>query len=127
MQFGSDWRLSYSRWFLADWVTALLFALAILALAARSTDKTDAVEKTAPWIRYLAFHSFGIYLLHYPLLLVAAAMGFASQGWLTGTLITVTVVALCVLMSALFSKSRPAWQGLLQRRIWRVSRPVPEA
>ena len=128
VQFGSDWRLAYSRWFLADWVTAALFAATILALAARGDAMAEhasldvrAQRATPPWIRALAFHSFGIYLLHYPLLLLAVALGLASQGVVVGVLVTALVIGLCVGVSVLCARTRPGWQRVLRLSIGRAT------
>jgi peptidoglycan/LPS O-acetylase OafA/YrhL len=122
-QWGADMRLSYSRWFAADWVTAGVFVSVMLVIAARGVAPTssDASGRSgaSTWKRWLAFHSFGIYLLHYPLLLLAAAFGLARFGAGTGLLTVFAVVALSVAMSAAFSRTRPLWQGLLGRSILR--------
>ena len=122
-QWGADMRLSYSRWFAADWVTAGVFVSVMLVIAARGVAQTssDGAGRSgaSAWMRWLAFHSFGIYLLHYPLLLLAAAFGLARFGAGTGLLTVFAVVALSVAMSAVFSRTRPLWQGLLARSILR--------
>ncbi len=122
-QWGAEMRLSYSRWFAADWVTAGVFVAVMLAIAARTVTPTssDATSRNGPraWIRWLAFHSFGIYLMHYPLLLLAAAVGLARFGAGTGLLTVLAVVALSVALSAAFSRTRPLWQRLLGRSILR--------
>ena len=106
-------RLSYSRWFLSDWVIALGFAAMILTIAGRDVEPGSP---PSPLIRSLAFHSFGIYLFHYPILLLAAAFGLASQGPLTGALVIVAAVLSCIGLSACFAPSRKVWQDLLSRK-----------
>lgn len=103
-------RLSESRWFLSDWVIALGFAAMILWIAGRDAKP---VSPPSPLIRSLAFHSFGIYLFHYPILLLAAAYGLASKGPLAGVLVIVTAVLACIGLSACFAPSRKVWQDLL--------------
>ena len=103
-------RLANSRWFLSDWVIALGFAAMILTIAGRDVEPGS---KPSPLIRSLAFHSFGIYLFHYPVLLLAAACGLASQGPLTGALVIVAAVLSCIGLSACFAPSRKVWQDLL--------------
>ena len=106
-------RLKESRWFLADWITAVVFAGAVIAAASR---RGAAHARNPRWVEALAFHSFGIYLLHYPLLLLAAALGGAALSGAARMLIVCAVVAACVALSAAFSRSRRLWSDLLLRR-----------
>jgi peptidoglycan/LPS O-acetylase OafA/YrhL len=85
----------------------------ILTIAA--SDANDA-PPSPPWIRSLAFHSFGIYIFHYPVLLLAAACGLSSHGRFIDTLCILATVVICVGLSALFSPTRRAWQSLLTAR-----------
>lgn len=109
-------RLSDSRWFLSDWVIAIGFTAMILTIAGRDARP---VSPPSPLIRSLAFHSFGIYLFHYPILLLAAAYGLASKGPIAGALVTVAAVLSCIGLSACFAPSRKAWQGLLSGKTLR--------
>ncbi len=106
-------RLKESRWFLADWVTATVFAGAVIGAAAR----IDAARARTPrWVGALAFHSFGIYLLHYPMLLLAAALGAAGQPPGVRAAVIAAVLAACVAASAVFGRTRPRWRDALMRR-----------
>jgi len=103
-------RLANSRWFLSDWVIALGFAAMILILAGRDAEPGSP---SSPLIRSLAFHSFGIYLFHYPILLLAVACGLSAHGSIVDSLCILATVAICVGLSALFSPTRRAWQAML--------------
>jgi peptidoglycan/LPS O-acetylase OafA/YrhL len=107
-------RLRESRWFLADWFTATVFAGAVIASAAR----IGAARAGNPrWVGSLAFHAFGIYLLHYPLLLLAAALGADRQPVGVRALVVVAVVGACVAASAVFERTRRRWRDALMRRL----------
>jgi peptidoglycan/LPS O-acetylase OafA/YrhL len=106
-------RFRESRWFLADWITATVFAGAAIAGASRVGA---ALARNPRLVRSLAFHSFGIYLLHYPLLLLAAALGATSQPPGARVAVIVAVVAACVAASAVLGRTRPLWRDALLRR-----------
>jgi peptidoglycan/LPS O-acetylase OafA/YrhL len=88
-------------------------------MAEHATLDVREQRATPGWIRALAFHSFGIYLLHYPLLLLAVALGLASQGMVAGVLVTALVIGLCVGISVLCARTRPGWQRVLRLSIGR--------
>jgi peptidoglycan/LPS O-acetylase OafA/YrhL len=106
-------RFRESRWFLADWLTATVFAGAVIACASRPGA---ARARNPGWVGSLAVHSFGIYLLHYPLLLLAAALGAGQQPAPARAAAIVAVVAACVAASAAFGRTRPRWRDALLRR-----------
>jgi hypothetical protein len=106
-------RLSNSRFFLSDWVIAAGFTVMILTIAASDAQSSPP---SPLWVRSLAFHSFGIYLFHYPILLLAAACGLSARGRFVDTLCILATVAICVGLSALFSPTRTVWQSLLTGR-----------
>jgi peptidoglycan/LPS O-acetylase OafA/YrhL len=117
---GPYLRLSNSRWFSADWITALLFTAMILLRAAtvRQAIGADSPRTANPaWIGALAFHSFGIYLLHFPLLLCAKALDLPALGLPARVATLLEVVILCVLVSMVCSRSRSGWQRLLGWRL----------
>lgn len=106
----ADLRLHYSQWFLADWITALLFAVMIVGVGALRNSRPDA---NPAWVHFLAFHSFGIYLLHYPVLLLLKAMWPGPQpAGVAGAVLVFGVVVVCVGLSWAFSMTRSVWQGL---------------
>ena len=91
-----------------------MFAGAVVASASRIGVARAGNPR---WVGSLAFHAFGIYLLHYPLLLLAAALGAGRQPVGVRALVVVAVVAACVAASAVFERTRPLWRDALMRRL----------
>lgn len=118
-------RLDYARWFLADYLIALLFALALLLACQGGPPRNSRLHRGLAW---LAPHTFGLYLLHYTLIQFCAALIAPAQrsGWRSPALAAL-IIATCLLLSVLFSRTRPFWQrgldGALSRALfWRRGR-----
>jgi peptidoglycan/LPS O-acetylase OafA/YrhL len=112
--------LSYSKKFLADWIVAALFAFSLVMVSRvpANTHHQTPTSTVARLVKWLAPHTYGIYLLHYTLFAAFAAL-FASReaalqaGVSTGLAITFSVLVLSVTLSVLFNKTRPAIARLL--------------
>lgn len=115
---GNSMRLDYSRWFLADYGVALIFTAALL-IATREVQPPapNALTRTVKW---LAPHTFGLYLMHYTLISLSAALiPQAERQGVRSALLAAGIIAICLSLSVLFDRSRAAWAGLLELRLFR--------
>ena len=100
----------YSRYFLADWVTAALFALVVLGLS-RWQPRVPAPLARAAHV--LAGMSFTLYLLHYPLLKLLRAAGLAAlPGWSAALAAAALVLGATALLALLTEQQRRPWRRL---------------
>jgi peptidoglycan/LPS O-acetylase OafA/YrhL len=104
----------YSKWFLADYPVAIMFAFVSLTVLA-------AGDKPMAWVKKLAPHTFGIYLLHYPILLAFATLFKPPHKLEYSLLMIVAAFVLTVGLSFLFDKSRPLFTRTFERIISKVS------
>jgi peptidoglycan/LPS O-acetylase OafA/YrhL len=106
----------YSKWFLADYPIAIAFAL-ISAAVISPTKEANA------WITKFAPHTFGIYLMHYPILLAASTVFPKPQGVWFGSLIVAATFSCTIFMSTVFDKSRPWLQRVFESFFSKVKLP----
>jgi peptidoglycan/LPS O-acetylase OafA/YrhL len=115
--------LGYSKWFLGDWMLALLFGLVVAATSARLTISASSLPVVERAWRTLANLSFGVYLLHYPVLKI---LQFAGLGELpAGPRAAGLVLALGAILgfSQLCETTRPWWRRQLIRQMSRSPSP----
>jgi peptidoglycan/LPS O-acetylase OafA/YrhL len=106
-------KCGYSQWFIADYPVAILFA----AISAHVMFK-NAYRKS--WVSKLAPHTFGVYLLHYPMLMAVSTIYKPPYSIVLSIAIIVSIFAATVALSILFDKTRPflaqAFQKVLSKR-----------
>jgi peptidoglycan/LPS O-acetylase OafA/YrhL len=107
----------YSKWFLADYPIAIAFTLVSAAVISPS-------KKANPWISRVAPHTFGIYLMHYPLLLAASTLFPKPQGLWFGLLTVAATFLSTALLSAIFDKSRPRLHRMFESAFDKVKLPL---
>lgn len=110
----------YANRFLTDWLTGIVFALAVWLLPAGSNAVKPAVVNS---LRTIADLSFPLYILHYPLIVLwRAAFGWrandVSQMW--GAIVGVAVVA--VIIGIFLERQRGLWVRFFK---WAVNRIKP--
>ncbi len=93
-------KCGYSQWFIADYPVALLFAVISALVSFTSTYQKSWISKLAP-------HTFGVYLLHYPLLIAASTIFKPRHSIVFSIAIIASVFATTVALSVLFDRSRP--------------------
>jgi peptidoglycan/LPS O-acetylase OafA/YrhL len=104
----------YSKWFIADYPIAIVFALVSAIVVAPKNSAN-------PWVKKIAPHTFGIYLLHYPLLLAISTVLPKPHSILFGIVTISLVFALTILFSNVFDKSRP-WLVKIFEKLFGVTK-----
>jgi peptidoglycan/LPS O-acetylase OafA/YrhL len=127
LQWGSldvQEQLHYSKFFLSDWLLAIVFGVS-LALHATLTQTNTATNPgaTAKTISYFAPLTFAIYALHYPLLKFAADAGLANSAGtanaangsdIQGVLTMLVVILICTGVGILLAPTRATWRFGIQ-------------
>jgi peptidoglycan/LPS O-acetylase OafA/YrhL len=111
-------KCGYSQWFIADYPVALVFA----SISAFVMFK-NAYQKS--WVSKLAPHTFGVYLLHYPLLIAASTVFKPPHSIVFSIVLMISVFAVTVALSILFDKARPHLAKLFQQLLLRLFRTNP--
>ncbi len=85
-------KLEFSRWFLNDYLVAMLVAMNILGVVSIS-GRIRVHDKTGQYIRYFAGMTFALYLFHYPLLQLYASVFNNNAAVVVLTLTSVILLA----------------------------------
>jgi peptidoglycan/LPS O-acetylase OafA/YrhL len=102
-------KCEYSKWFLADFLLASLFFATCLLIK----DKPAGSSVWMAFTSWLAPHTFGIYLLHYTLLLTAVSLMGVPQNALQIIAIILSALIGSVAISIVCQRTRPLWKKLL--------------
>jgi peptidoglycan/LPS O-acetylase OafA/YrhL len=114
---GLPFKCGYSRWFLADYLVAILFAFVLLSLR---RDRVWGENPLTKLIRWFAPLTFGIYLGHYTLIMAAVTfVGDWPPIWLA-VLTLFAVVAAATALGLLFERTRPLIRHWLERLLTRA-------
>ena len=111
-------KCGYSKWFIADYPVALIFA----AISALVMFKSDYQKS---WVSKLAPHTFGVYLLHYPLLIAASTVFKPPHSIAFSIIVITSVFAATVALSILFDKARPHLAKVFQQLLSKLFRISP--
>jgi peptidoglycan/LPS O-acetylase OafA/YrhL len=106
----------YSRWFLIDSALALVFALTLWCSGLAQPAVPDKPGVVLNAIRWLAPHTFGIYLLHYTLLAAIKSVFFPLYAPLAQAAIAVLLsIFVCIAISEAAERTRPLWRNFFAR------------
>ncbi|WP_050928912.1 acyltransferase family protein [Aestuariivita boseongensis] len=105
--------LRFSDEFIWNNLLAVLMALHLLGMAGILRQRQSMRHATQ--IRWLAGGSFSLYLVHYPVLQMLAAFGFASATLLEDALLIGMTLAICYGFAALFERRLAAVRQALLR------------
>jgi len=113
------------------WASCLVAVLFAAFLVGANSAAWTFPGRAVAWIRALAGYTFTLYLLHYPLLLLAKAAGVRTPGW-AGFALLLALVLLGTWLLAQVGERRQALyravlDGLLTRIGWRGASRVPPA
>lgn len=101
---------------LSDYVVALLFALFV---AGCSRCEWGFADRGSHAIRWLAGYTFTFYLIHFTLLVFAAAIGIVHPGWGVYVLVLLAVSG-CTWLLAQVGEQRRGWYRRLFLRVWKA-------
>jgi peptidoglycan/LPS O-acetylase OafA/YrhL len=103
-------KLQESRYFLGDYVFALLFSGAILVAACEHASKATRSSRLRSLIGWMAPHTFAIYLFHYTFLAFATAkIPLADRQGSMSIFVALTIFASCLVMGVILAPTRKVW------------------
>ncbi|AWM32873.1 acyltransferase family protein [Hymenobacter nivis] len=112
----------YANRFLTDWLTGIIFALAVWLLPAGSNAVKPAAVNL---LRTIADLSFPLYILHYPLLVLwRAAFGWRANDVSQMCIAIVSVTVVAVIIGVFLEQQRGIWVRFFK---WAVNciKPLP--
>ncbi|MBZ9611347.1 hypothetical protein [Rheinheimera maricola] len=109
--------LEFSRWFLNDYIVALLVSMNIFGVVLCSAN-FSINEKLSFYIRYFAGMTFTLYLFHYPLLQLFGSIFNSSAAVIILTLANIVIIA------PLTEGRKSYWLKLVNRLHSQVRKPV---
>lgn len=101
--------LYYSGAFITDFVTGLLLAAAIgfFDFGFGQLPVSPSLERVVRWV---ADHTFSLYLYHFPLIIFATAVvPFDHANWIQAAMVMVVILGVIVVLSWLTESKRKAW------------------
>jgi peptidoglycan/LPS O-acetylase OafA/YrhL len=114
-------KLHYSRWFLADYVIAALFSGAIIVASRVQAAPSASPSVWAALVRWLAPHTFVIYLFHYTLITFAAAnIAVDQRKGLVAVLVAVLVIAFCLGAAVVLADTRQFWARFFEAVLGKI-------
>ncbi len=120
---GNLLKLYESRYFLADVVIAIFFAMAILVTARTLPAKKIRMPRLQAWVSWLAPHTFALYLFHYTFIAFATTkIAPSERHGLTTFFVASLVIGSSLLLGVLLAPTRKLWAQLLDRALHRVGR-----
>lgn len=114
----------YANRFLTDWLTGIIFALAVWLLPTRSNAIKPVVVNA---LRTVADLSFPLYVLHHPLLVLwRAAFGWRVDDVPQMCVAIVSISAVAVVIGIFFERQRGIWVSFFKWALNRV-KPLPKS
>jgi peptidoglycan/LPS O-acetylase OafA/YrhL len=111
---GGILKLRESRYFLGDYVIAMLFTGALLMVVRTSNSAETSWPSLRAAVSWLAPHTFAIYLLHYTLLaFVTTKLPVAERQGLAIP-VALGIVAICLALAMILAPTRRLWAGLFK-------------
>jgi peptidoglycan/LPS O-acetylase OafA/YrhL len=125
---GGVLKLQESRYFLADFVVALLFAGAIFLVARDIPASQVRLPRLRAFVGWLAPHTFALYLLHYTFLAFFGAKIPAPERYgMTAVGVAITVLVISLILAAILAPTRTFWSKGIEWLLMRIKKnQVPQ-